>query len=72
MAMDIAEELQVKVRALPPPIAREVLNFIDYLEYRHGLRATPDETALMTAQEDAMRHVWDNPEDEVWNNVPTR
>ncbi|WP_130472914.1 hypothetical protein [Candidatus Magnetaquicoccus inordinatus] len=70
--MNVAEQLQIKVRSLPPPIAREVLNFIDYLEYRRGLQAIPDEMDLMTAQGDAMRHVWDNPEDEVWNNVPTR
>jgi len=25
---------------------------------------------LQNAQIDSMRHVWDNPEDEVWNDVP--
>ncbi|MBF0098948.1 MAG: hypothetical protein HQM04_17065 [Magnetococcales bacterium] len=70
--MDVAEKLQIKVRTLPPPMAREVLNFIDYLEFRRGLQAIPEAMDLVAAQEDAMRHVWDNPEDEVWNNVPTR
>lgn len=40
------------------------------MEYRHGLRTDSGEEGLMAAQEDAMRHVWD--EDKVWNNVPTR
>ncbi|WP_130471531.1 hypothetical protein [Candidatus Magnetaquicoccus inordinatus] len=66
------EKLQSKVRTLPPPIAKEVLSFIDYLEYRRGRLAIPDEMALMSVQEEARGHVLDNPEDELWNNVPTR
>ncbi len=39
--MDLAEKIQHEVRRLPESLAREVLEFIGYLEYRHGGRATP-------------------------------
>lgn len=35
--MDIAEEIYREARRLPEPIAREVLDFIGYLEMKHGL-----------------------------------
>jgi hypothetical protein len=53
---------------LPEPLAREVLDFIGFLEVRHGLRDLQIED-LKAAQGQAMRHVWDNPEDEVWNDL---
>ena len=40
-------------------------------EYRHGLR-DDDASLLQSAQKAAMGRVWDNPEDEVWNDVRTR
>ena len=53
---------------LPEPLAREVLDFIGYLQVKHGLRnrLSDDRKA---AQQTALRHVWDNPEDEVWNEL---
>ncbi|MBF0311733.1 MAG: DUF2281 domain-containing protein [Magnetococcales bacterium] len=35
--MNLAEEIQQELRRLPEPLAREVLDFIGYLEFRHGL-----------------------------------
>ena len=40
-------------------------------EYCHGLR-DDDASLLQSAQKAAMGRVWDNPEDEVWNDVRTR
>lgn len=71
MNMDLAERVQHEICQLPPPLVQEVLDFIGYLAYRHGLRADFSPEELMSAQADAMRHVWDNPDDEVWNDVPT-
>jgi hypothetical protein len=70
--MKTAEKIQEEVSKLPEPLAREVLDFIGYLEYRHGLRDNSDIEELKTAQESSMHNVWDNSEDEVWNDVPTR
>jgi hypothetical protein len=66
--MSTAEQIMREIRKLPEPLVREVLDFIGYIELKHGLKDRMAEE-LKKAQEPAMRHVWDNPEDEVWNEV---
>lgn len=66
--MGIAEKIYQEVRRLPESLAREVLEFVGYLEIKHGLRDVQSED-LKAAQEPAMRRVWDNSEDEVWNDL---
>lgn len=66
--MDIAEEIYREARHLPEPVAREVLDFIGYLELKHGLGDAKVQD-LEYAQQAAMAHFWDNPHDEVWNDV---
>ena len=56
------------VRKLPEPLAQEVLDFIGYLQVKHGLRDLLSED-LKSAQQSAMQHVWDHSEDEVWNGL---
>lgn len=67
-SMDTAERIYQKVRRLPDALAQEVLNFIGYLEIKHGLRDVTAEN-LKAAQEPAMRRVWDNSEDDIWNEL---
>ena len=45
-----------------------MLDFVEYIELKHGFRDRSAEE-LKQAQEPAMRHVWDNQEDEVWDGV---
>jgi Protein of unknown function (DUF2281). len=66
--MNTADKIYLEVRRLPEALAQEVLDFIGYLELEHGLRDRVAEE-LKPAQEEAMRHVWENPEDEVWNDL---
>ncbi|HEX9591946.1 MAG TPA: hypothetical protein VGB12_01140 [bacterium] len=66
--MNTTDQIMKEVRRLPETLAREVLDFIGYIEFKHGLRDRLAEE-LMEAQEPAMKHVWDNPEDEVWNDL---
>jgi len=66
--MNIAEKICEEVRRLPEPLAREVLDFIGYIEARHGLSDIQTEH-LKQAQTPVMHHVWDNIEDEVWNDL---
>jgi len=54
------------VKTLPDPLAREVLDFIGYLRERGDRHEWRD---LMNAQAPALAHVWDNAEDQVWDNV---
>ena len=51
------------VKPLPEPLAREVLDFIEFLRSR-GERLDHD---LMLAQQASLNHVWNNADDEVWN-----
>ena len=59
--MSTAERIFKEVEKLPDTLAQEVLDFIEYIEIKHGLRDRLTEE-LKQAQEPAMRHVWDNQE----------
>jgi hypothetical protein len=64
--MTIAELVYEQVKALPDQLAREVLDFAFYLRDRQERREWRD---LAEAQAGSLAPVWDNAEDEVWNNV---
>jgi hypothetical protein len=64
--MTFADLVYEQVKALPDPLAREVLDFIGYLRERGERRDWRD---LMNAQAPALADAWDSPEDQVWDNV---
>jgi hypothetical protein len=64
--LTIAELIYEQVKKLPDQAAREVLDFVGYLRDR-GERA--DWRDLMSAQSASLAPVWDNIEDQVWDNV---
>ena len=67
--MTIADHIYEEVQALPDALAREVLDFIGYIEMKYDLKSTR-EGDLKKAQEAAMARVWDNrTDDEVWNDL---
>jgi hypothetical protein len=66
--MSTAERIFREVQKLPDTLAQEVLDFVEYIELKHGFRDRSAEE-LKQAQEPAMRHAWDNREDEVWDGV---
>ena len=66
--MSTAEQIMREIQKLPEPLVQEVLDFIGYIELKHGLKARLTEE-LKQAQTPAMKHVWDNTEDEVWNDM---
>jgi len=66
--MSTTEQIMREIQTLPEPLAREVLDFIGYIEVKHGLKDRLAEE-LKLAQTPAMEHVWDNSEDEVWNDM---
>lgn len=61
--VDIAYE---QLKSLPDPQVRQVLDFIGYLKQRSERADWED---LMNAQACSLGDVWDNPEDEVWNEL---
>ena len=64
--MTLAELAFEHFKTLPDEQAREVLDFIGYLKQKQERAEVMD---LMMAQETALKHIWDNPEDEVWNDL---
>ena len=68
MNASLTARIQYKISRLPEPLVGEVLDFIDFLVHRHGSNQS-DTDFLMAAQEPSMRKVWDNPDDDVWNDL---
>jgi hypothetical protein len=64
--MSIAKLVYEQVKALPEPLAREVLDFVAFLR-EQGERA--EWRDLMEAQSASLSREWDNAEDEVWDNA---
>ena len=64
--MRIAELVYEQVKALPEPIAREVLDFIGFLRERGERREWRD---LMNAQSSSLAPDWDGDENKAWDNA---
>jgi hypothetical protein len=65
-SMTIADIVYEQVKALPEPLAREVLDFVGYLRERQDRADWRD---LMNAQAVSLAPVWDNAEDKVWDDA---
>ncbi|MDB5626345.1 MAG: hypothetical protein JWR73_2147 [Tardiphaga sp.] len=64
--MTVADNIYERVKTLPEPLAREVLQFVDALRDRQSRVEACD---LMRAQAASLAPVWDNAEDAVWDNA---
>lgn len=62
-AIELAME---QLQTLPDEDIREVLDFIGYLRQKEDRAHWAD---LMQAQQSALHSIWDNDEDEVWNDL---
>jgi hypothetical protein len=65
----LAEEIFRHVSAMPEPLAREVLDFVVFLRQKSENVATHN---LVLAQEPVLAVIWDNDEDNVWNDFASR
>lgn len=64
--MSIAEQVYEEVQALPESAAREVLDFAQFLRSK----CQSDELAVLKlAQIPAMAAIWDNDDDDVYNDA---
>lgn len=64
----VAERIYQAAKPLPEPLAIEALRFVEYLRFR---AEQGDAQEWLSAQETALTKVWDNDEDEAWNDAPT-
>lgn len=66
--MTIADQIARIAATLPEPLAKEALDFMCFLQARED----GEFAEWQNAQAFSLAHVWSNPEDEVWNDVPLR
>jgi hypothetical protein len=66
--MEIAQKIYNEAQRLPEFLAREVLDFIGYIEAKHRLNLVRNDD-LKKSQITVMDNIWDNIDDEVWNDV---
>ncbi len=67
--MTIADQIYEEVQTLPEELAREVLDFIGFIESKHDVKSARDRD-LQKAQGPVMNRVWGNQtDDEVWNDL---
>lgn len=66
--MSIAQQIYQSVKPLPEPLAREVLDFINFLMLRQSHKESDDLQRAQTQSHAAAD--WDNADDEAWNDVP--
>ena len=64
--MTVAEQVYEQAKLLPQPLAQEALDFVLFLRTRQERGEWRD---LMDAQSETLAAVWDNAEDEAWDNV---
>ena len=65
---DIAEKICEEAQRLPKSLAMEVLSFIEFVEFKHRLNNSHVDE-LIKSQKVVMEDIWDNTEDEVWNDI---
>jgi hypothetical protein len=66
--MTAVDRIIRELAKLPDPLLAEVMDFIAFLEEKHGLKDAGGEE-LKSAQTPAMSNLWNNPDDEVWNDA---
>ena len=64
--MTTADQIHDEAKALPEALAREVLDFIEFLKQKHDRARDRD---LIDAQAASLAGIWDNDVDEVWNDA---
>jgi hypothetical protein len=66
--MTIAEQIAQIAVTLPEPLAREALDFVRFLQARE----CGEWNEWQNEQAASLAHVWDNADDEIWNDIPLR
>jgi len=64
--MNLAELVYEQVKALPEPLAREVLDFVGFLRERRDRAERRD---LMNAQTKSLAPVWESAANKVWDDA---
>ncbi len=60
---DFAQQIYQKVSPMPESLAKEILDFVNFLSYQH------QDDILIQAQLPTMKRIWNNAEDDIWNDL---
>ncbi|MBU3948100.1 MAG: hypothetical protein KJ882_12880 [Proteobacteria bacterium] len=63
--MNVADKICEEARSLPEPLAREVLEFIKLIHSQQDICVED----MKKAQVPVMKRIWENKEDDVWNEL---
>ena len=63
--MNVADKICEIAKDLPGPLAKEVLEFIERIIAHQDIGIED----LKKAQETAMKRIWENKEDDIWNKL---
>ncbi len=63
--MNVADKICEKVRDLPEPLAKEVLEFIERINAQQDIGVEE----LKKVQIPVMKRIWENKKDDVWNEL---
>jgi hypothetical protein len=63
--MNVADKICKKAKDLPEPLAKEVLEFIERIHAKQDIGVEE----LKKAQVPIMKQIWENKEDDVWNEL---
>jgi hypothetical protein len=64
--MTTAETIYLRVQALPEALAKEVLDFTEFLA---GRAARIDDQRFIQAQASSLDSIWDNADDDIYNDA---
>ncbi len=63
----VRDALIAKIAELPEDRVSEIMDFVDFIRQREADRALT--RAAMRASEPALARVWDNPDDDIYNEL---
>ena len=64
--MNTAEKIYEEVSKLPEHLAKEVLDYLKYIEKKHDFQVREIQN-LQEAQTAVMNRIWENEEDWIWD-----
>ncbi len=69
-------QIEKKIKSLPPEAQRQIIDFIDFIAKRYGSitghKADQDSDEWLKLTEKALKNIWDNEEDNVYNDLLKR
>lgn len=74
--LSVEDSIDRQISSLPPAARREALDFIEFLAQKYlnktGASAVSDKQYWQLLSEESLKKVWDNEEDDIYNELLQR